>query len=220
MFKPGRNISIPKLSPLPEPIQQPAHLPRAKPVPEHIDIKDPLAIGIFYHENGDLLMSAFYFSIAASRGDATGLFLFAISTRHGWGVKQDEKEAFRLLSLVTDRAGMEEDLKQVTSTFQIPLALFEVGTAFHQGWGVPQDKKKAAYYFNQAAQLGDPDAQIALAECFLRYSLFNSRGDGVKPNKKMAATWFRKAEEQGARLVQMQWIWKEKYDSVEGGSAR
>lgn len=45
-------------------------------------------------------------------------------------------------------------------------------------------------------------------------------GDGVKPNKKMAATWFRKAEEQGARLVQMQWIWKEKYDNVEGISVR
>jgi hypothetical protein len=132
MFKQPKNISIPKLSPLPEPIQQPAHLSRAKPVPEHIDIKDPLAIGIFYHENGDLLMSAFYFSIAASRGDATGLFLFAISKRHGWGVEPDEKEAFRLLSLVTDRASMEEDLKQVTSTFQIPLALFEVGTAFQQ----------------------------------------------------------------------------------------
>lgn len=113
-------------------------------------------------------MSAFYFSVAASRGDATGLFLYAISIRQGWGVKQDEKEAFRLLSLVTDRVGMEEDLKQITSTFQVPLALFEVGNAFQQGWGVPKDKKKAAYYFNQAAQLGDADAQVALGECFLR----------------------------------------------------
>ena len=169
MFKSiSRNDSLNKISALPKTLTPPAHLPRAKPVPEHIDIKDPLAIGIFYHENGDLEMSAFYFSVAASRGDATGLFLYAISIRQGWGVKQDEKEAFRLLSLVTDRVGMEEDLKQITSTFQVPLALFEVGNAFQQGWGVPKDKKKAAYYFNQAAQLGDADAQVALGECFLR----------------------------------------------------
>jgi TPR repeat protein len=42
--------------------------------------------------------------------------------------------------------------------------------------------------------------------------MVNYSGDGVKPSKKMAASWFRKAEKQGARLVQMQWIWKEKYN--------
>ena len=42
--------------------------------------------------------------------------------------------------------------------------------------------------------------------------LIGDRGDGVKPNKKEAAKWFRMAEKQGARLVQMQWIWKDKYN--------
>lgn len=58
-----------------------------------------------------------------------------------------------------------------------------------------------------AAQLGDIDAQIELGHCYLR-------GDGVKKSKKQAAQWFRKAEDQGARMVQMQWIWKEKYDNT------
>ena len=40
------------------------------------------------------------------------------------------------------------------------------------------------------------------------------RGDGVKQNKIKAAHWFRRAEKKGARLVQMQWIWKEKYNQV------
>lgn len=83
--------------------------------------------------------------------------------------------------------------------------------SFLQGWGAKKNQERAAYYFKLAAQLGDADAQIALAECFLRYLNLN-RGDGVKPSKKQAASWFRKAEKQGARLVQMQWIWKDKYN--------
>jgi TPR repeat protein len=54
------------------------------------------------------------------------------------------------------------------SANHIPLALYEVAMSFQQGWGVSKDKEKAAYYFQLSAQLGDPDAQVALAECFLR----------------------------------------------------
>lgn len=93
--------------------------------------------------------------------------------------------------------------------------------SLQQGWGVARDLEKAAYYFQLAANLGDCDAQVALAESFLRFLLFHYghaniktivRGDGVKHSKQLAAFWFRKAEKQGARLVQMQWIWKDKYN--------
>ncbi|KAJ3325003.1 hypothetical protein HDV06_005592 [Boothiomyces sp. JEL0866] len=197
---------------LPSPLNPPAKIKTAKPVPDYIDPTDPLAVGIFYHELNEFEISAYYFSVAAARGHPTGLFLYAISLRHGWGVEKNEKEAFRLLSSVTESVVGEEDFKRMGNASHIPLALYEVGMSFQQGWGVPKDKVKAAYYFQQAAQLGDADAQVALAECFMRLLLSNYRGDGVKPSKQHAATWFRKAEKQGARLVQMQWIWKEKYD--------
>jgi TPR repeat protein len=186
----------------------PKALPRPKSlgddiaIPEEVDKNSPLELGIHFHENNQFEFSAYYFSIAASQGDSTGSFLYAISLRHGWGTEKDEKLAFQMLSAITD--SLCED--KVTGTY-IPLALYEVAMSFQNGWGTKKDKAQAAYYFKLAAQLGDAEAQVALGECFLR-------GDGIKPNKKMAATWFRKAEKQGARLVQMQWIWKEKYNET------
>jgi TPR repeat protein len=40
--------------------------------------------------------------------------------------------------------------------------------SFFNGWGTKKDKGQAAFFFKLAAQLGDPDAQVALGECFLR----------------------------------------------------
>ncbi|KAJ2995182.1 hypothetical protein HDV02_001008 [Globomyces sp. JEL0801] len=190
---------------LPKPLPPPANLKSAKPIPPDMDNEDPLVVGIFYHEQGAYAISAYYFSIAAARGDPTGLFLYAVSMRHGWGTEKNEKEAFRLLSMVTDKVIGDEGFKNIGISTQMPLAIYEVGMSFLQGWGVEKNKIKAAYYFNIAAQLNDPDAQVAMAECYLR-------GDGVKASKKQAAYWFRKAEEQGTKLVQNQWIWKEKYN--------
>lgn len=82
---------------LPKVLPAPAGLNTAKPVPENVNPEDPLAVGIFYHELGQLELSAYYFSISAARGDPTGLFLYAISLRHGWGMKQNEEDAFRLV---------------------------------------------------------------------------------------------------------------------------
>ena len=79
--------------------------------------------------------------------------------------------------------------------------------SFKQGWGVTKNKSTATYYLTIAAQLGDPDAQQELGEAYLR-------GEGVKRDKKIAAKWFREAEKNGAKMVSMQWIHKEKYDPV------
>ena len=188
-----------------------------------------------------------------------GIFLYAITLRHGWGVEKDEEEAVRLLqvaanqstghvaqqSLYLQRLGrkrtilmqqsskdkltypsngssaliggreqqqrairrleLQTEVKQKASITEVVMAIFELAMSFKMGWGVPKNKVTAVYYLNMAAELGDPDAQVELGECYFR-------GDGIKANKKMAAHWFRKAEKQGVRLVQMQWIWKDKYD--------
>jgi TPR repeat protein len=85
------------MSSLPKPLHPPPQLQTAPSIPDYIDSKDPLAIGIHYHEVSQFELSAYYFSIAAARGDATGLFLYAISMRHGWGCEKNEEEAFRLV---------------------------------------------------------------------------------------------------------------------------
>ncbi|KAI9205727.1 uncharacterized protein BJ171DRAFT_567067 [Polychytrium aggregatum] len=87
----------------------------------------------------------------------------------------------------------------------LPLPLFELGMCYHQGWGVPVSQLTAVYYYQLAAQLGDPDAQAELAESYLS-------GIGVRKNKKMAAKWFRKAAERGLSFVNNSWIWEDKYN--------
>jgi TPR repeat protein len=156
--------------------------------------------------------------------------MYAMFLRNGWAVEQDEAEAVRLLVLATDMAIANQNLeargrsnplgsyggtleranakKSSAAVSQLVMAIYELGVSFKMGWGVPKDKINATYYLNMAAQLGDVDAQIELGHCFLR-------GDGVKQNKKQAAFWFRKAESHGARMVQMQWIWKDKYNMTE-----
>lgn len=37
------------------------------------------------------------------------------------------------------------------------------------------------------------------------------RGDGIKSDKKLAASWLRLAEKNGRKGVGQSWIWKEKY---------
>ncbi|EGF82011.1 hypothetical protein BATDEDRAFT_36677 [Batrachochytrium dendrobatidis JAM81] len=280
---------------LPHPLTPPQALidRTVPPVPEGVcDIQDPLSVAIFYHELNQLPVASYYFSLSAAQGNPLGLFLFAISMRHGWGMQRNEEEAVRLLQVAANQATGEvakqaaslrrlrkrysfagegsihsssntenngTDSSRASGSPHIPgrsssicegttasplatsgnhgtsgpqklhpkrdtlsraskqnspsppslnelvLAVYELAISFKQGWGVPKSKITAVYYLNMAAELGDPDAQMELAECYLR-------GDGIKPNKQKAAFWLRKAEQQGARLVQMQWIWKDKYN--------
>ncbi|TPX58567.1 hypothetical protein SpCBS45565_g07964 [Spizellomyces sp. 'palustris'] len=201
---------------LPSPLAPPASLYAAPPIPADstVDTTDPLAIAIYYHEANVLEVATYYFSIAAARGHPVGLFMYAMSMRHGWGCQKNEQEAVRLLQKAAETAvmdlnmgigtSMKGTLKKIATT-ELTLAIYELAMSFKQGWGVQKSKTTATYYMTIAAQLGDVDAQQELGECYLR-------GEGVKRDKKMAAKWFREAEKQGAHMVSMQWIWKPKYD--------
>ncbi|KAI8924432.1 hypothetical protein BC831DRAFT_498482 [Entophlyctis helioformis] len=240
---------LPKPLPAPDAITQGT----APAIPEDagVDTSDALSIAIFYHERNHLDIAAYYFSLSAAQGNPLGLFLYAISMRHGWGLPKNESEAVRLLQVAAQKA-MGEVSKQAqllqqrfkrysvasdapavpwstgsgggadagpASTVrngnrntlaraskepsppapqlsELMLAIYELAMSFKQGWGLPKNKVTAVYYLNMAAELGDPDAQIELAECYLR-------GDGIKANKKMAAHWFRKAEKQVAQRLHL-----------------
>jgi hypothetical protein len=52
---------------LPKPLRPPKNLKSAQKLSSTVDAKDPLAIGIFYHEHNNLEVAAYYFSISAAR---------------------------------------------------------------------------------------------------------------------------------------------------------
>lgn len=88
---------------------------------------------------------------------------------------------------------------------ELILAIYELGVCFRHGWGVPKSKSTAAYYFEIAANLGDPDAQSDLGFCYMN-------GDGVKKDLKKAAKYYRMASAQGVTIPGNSWIFKKKYD--------
>ncbi len=70
-----------------------------------------------------------------------------------------------------------------------------VGDFLRQGSGVPKDWTRAAYWYRQAADQGDPYGQGSVG---LMYEF----GDGVPQDDAEAITWYRKAAAQGDSYAQ------------------
>lgn len=172
----------------------------------HEDPMDCLMLGIEQHEKGSLERAAFFFERAATLhgGVGSGMLLWGLSLRHGWGVHADPQRGFRWIqraaeSVVGDLSGIvsrgvltEDEHEAATSAARddLVLAIYELGMCFRQGWGVKKDRKLALMYFELAASLGDADAQQELGFCYLK-------GKGTKVDKMKAAKFFRLAEAQG-----------------------
>ena len=62
----------------------------------------------------------------------------------------------------------------------------ELASAYFAGRGVPQDEKRAAYWFERAANAGDPGAQAQIG-------YFYEAGIGVSRDPAQAARWFQRA---------------------------
>ena len=62
----------------------------------------------------------------------------------------------------------------------------ELGAAYFAGRGVPQDEKLAAYWFEKAANAGDPGAQKEMG-------YFYDVGIGVKRDPAQAMRWYQRA---------------------------
>jgi uncharacterized protein len=71
----------------------------------------------------------------------------------------------------------------------VPEAQFWLGVAFDQHlWFGITDKQEALKWFKEAAERGNPDAQVELGSHY-------KDGDGVEQNYVLAAEWYRKAAE-------------------------
>ncbi|KAJ3227420.1 hypothetical protein HK099_002171 [Clydaea vesicula] len=179
---------------LPAPLPIPADLSNKKylvPSDLMIDKNDNLQLAIYYHEQEQRAVK-----LLQKAADSTLESLKFDSGISGSVINGDNNE-FK---------GAVSTLKKFTAKTELSLVFFELGQSFRQGWGIEKNKQNALYYLTIAAQLGDRDAQIELGQIYLEGHL------GVKADKKIAATWFREAIKNGAEMVGMQWVHKEKYD--------
>jgi TPR repeat protein len=180
---------------------------------------DHVTKGIELHQYGDLKESTYHLRIAAKQGHPTGMLLYALACRHGWGMRSNQKEGVQWLRKAVDCAMLEvaddEDTSNDTPArdatekkahrAQFALSIYELGVSHMNGWGIEQDKALALRCFEIAGNWGDVDALSEAGFCY-------TQGIGCKKDLHRAAKLYRTAGAKGASMVGNSWIYKEKYD--------
>ncbi|KAI8609230.1 hypothetical protein BC830DRAFT_1071155 [Chytriomyces sp. MP71] len=185
------------------------------PPPPGKSPNDFLSLAFYYHEDGNLELSAFYIKkAAAADAHPLALHLLGLLRRHGWGIAHSPRKAFSSSSAPSRVSATQSESLSRSSVVTIsilPLPLFEIGVCFQQGWGIAKSIPAAFYFYKAAAALGDPDACYELGYLILhRVNRERAFGGG----KREAARWLRKAHEAGRAVVGESWIFKRKW----GGS--
>ncbi|CAG8276431.1 unnamed protein product [Penicillium salamii] len=177
---------------------------------------DHVAKGIESHERGSLSESTYHLRVAAKQDHPTGMLLYALACRHGWGMRSNEKEGVRWLRKAVDSVGLEmlanpdapgaSKAKELQKAYraQFALSIYELGVSYLNGWGIEQDKSLALRCFEIAGQWGDVDAMAEAGFCY-------AEGVGCKKDMKKAARFYRQAESKGMSMVGNSWIYKDKY---------
>ncbi|PWY85206.1 cell cycle inhibitor Nif1 [Aspergillus eucalypticola CBS 122712] len=179
--------------------------------------------GIECHERGSLNESTYHLRIAAKQNHPTGMLLYALACRHGWGMRPNQREGVRWLRKAVDSVGIElmDDsnptiparAKELQKAYraQFALSIYELGVSHLNGWGIEQDKSLALRCFEIAGQWGDGDALAEAGFCY-------AEGIGCKKDLKKAAKFYRQAEAKGISMVGNSWIYKDKYMDEESSS--
>ncbi|KAJ5683518.1 hypothetical protein N7462_006683 [Penicillium macrosclerotiorum] len=190
--------------------------------------EDHVSKGIELHEKGSVNESTYHLRIAAKQNNPTGMLLYALACRHGWGMRPNQQEGVRWLRKAVDSVGLEmlenpdapgaSKAKELQKTYraQFALSIYELGVSHLNGWGTDQDKALALRCFEIAGQWGDVDAMAEAGFCY-------AEGVGCKKDMKKAARFYRQAESNGMSMVGNSWIYKDKYmadDDRSSGRAR
>ncbi|KAI9053765.1 hypothetical protein LZ554_002714 [Drepanopeziza brunnea f. sp. 'monogermtubi'] len=182
---------------------------------------------IEYHEAGALNKSTYHLRLAAKQSHPTGMLLYALACRHGWGMRPNQKEGVAWLRRAADFASLEvadaEDhvkdgktvdmIEQRTRKAQFALSIYELGVSHMNGWGIDQDKALALRCFEIAGAWGDADALAEAGFCY-------AQGMGCKKDLKKSARFYRQAEAKGISMVGNSWIYKPKYNDEAVASDR
>lgn len=173
---------------------------------------DHVTKAIDLHQNGSLKESTYHLRIAAKQDHPTGMLLYALACRHGWGMRPNQPEGAIWLRKAVDHAMLEvaddEDPKSTkpkadlaemkAHKAQFALAIYEMGQGHLNGWGMEQDKALALRCFEIAGNWGDTDALTEAGFCY-------AQGIGCKKNMKKAAKFYRMAEQKGVSMVGNSW---------------
>ncbi|TLD13659.1 uncharacterized protein PgNI_04310 [Pyricularia grisea] len=184
-----------------------------------IPAEEHVTKAIELHQEGKLNESTYHLRHAARQGHPTGMLLFALACRHGWGMRANPKEGVEWLRKAAECAGLEvaddegqvqegkrvDFLENKTRKAQFALSIYELGVSHMNGWGIDQDKALALRCFEIAGTWGDVDALAEAGFCY-------AQGIGCKKNLKKSAKFYRMAEAKGMNMVGNSWIHKSKYD--------
>ncbi|KAJ5239673.1 hypothetical protein N7468_004292 [Penicillium chermesinum] len=177
---------------------------------------DHVAKAIELHEKGSLNESTYHLRIAAKQNNPTGMLLYALACRHGWGMRPNQQEGVKWLRKAVDLVGLEmlenpdapgaSKAKEIQKAYraQFALSIYEMGVSYLNGWGIEQNKALALRCFEIAGQWGDADAMAEAGFCY-------AEGVGCKKDMHKAARFYRNAESNGMSIVGNSWIYKEKY---------
>jgi hypothetical protein len=112
---------------------------------------------IALHESGSLNESTYHLRHAAKQGHPTGMLLYALACRHGWGMRPNQREGVEWLRRAAESAHLEmaggEDqashgrpvdfAERKARKAQFALSIYELGVSHMKGWGIEQDKTLA-----------------------------------------------------------------------------
>ncbi|KAK4116320.1 hypothetical protein N656DRAFT_765306 [Canariomyces notabilis] len=191
-----------------------AGLPQHSSVPAMSDLsaEEHVSKAIALHESGSLQESTWHLRHAAKKGHPTGMLLYALACRHGWGMRPNPREGVEWLRKAADSASLEmaDDEEQAkegkavdvaerkTRKAQFALSIYELGVSHMNGWGIEQDKALALRCFEIAASWGDVDALAEAGFCY-------AQGIGCKKDLKKSAKYYRQAEAKGMSMVGNSW---------------
>ncbi|KAK6841937.1 hypothetical protein PG987_002797 [Apiospora arundinis] len=188
------------------------------PTAAEMSAEEHLEKGIKCHEEGSVKESTYHLRLAARGGSPTGMLLYALACRHGWGMRPNQREGVEWLRKAAEGASLEiaedegnaKDGKAVdfterkTRKAQFALSIYELGVSHMNGWGIEQDKALALRCFEIAGSWGDVDALTEAGFCY-------AQGVGCKKDLKKSAKFYRMAEAKGMSMPGNSWIHKSKY---------
>ncbi|KAI0815686.1 hypothetical protein GGR55DRAFT_686470 [Xylaria sp. FL0064] len=199
-------------------IKPPKSQHSSAPTAAEISPEEHLAKGIKCHEEGSVKESTYHLRLAAMGGDPTGMLLYALACRHGWGMRPNQREGVQWLRKAADIVSAEiaedEDhakegktinfMESKTRKAQFALSIYELGVSHMNGWGIEQDKALALRCFEISGSWGDVDALTEAGFCY-------AQGIGCKKDLKKSAKFYRMAEAKGQVMPGNSWIHKAKY---------
>jgi hypothetical protein len=129
-----------------------------------MDAEEHVSKAIEFHEAGTLTKSTYHLRLAARQNHPTGMLLYALACRHGWGMRPNQKEGVMWLRKAADSASLEvaddealekdgkavDIMEKKTRKAQFSLAIYELGVSHMNGWGIEQDKVLALRCFEIA----------------------------------------------------------------------